>query len=81
MKSGFINAKIRRAYLELLKNLSPEMKLDIIKDLRRSLKASPLKNTSSLKRSFGAFKTEKETELLIKEIRDSRTFNRQIEEF
>ena len=79
MNAVDVNITIVDGYLKLLENLSTENKLDIISKLMQSIKTDFIDNKKSFKKSFGAFESEKSAEDIIQEIRDSRTFNRQIE--
>jgi hypothetical protein len=65
----------------MLYNLSPSNKLDLISKLTASVKSDITNKESSLKEAFGAFESEKSTDEIINEVRNSRTFTRQIEEF
>ncbi len=68
-------------YLELLDNLSPDSKLDLISKLSTSVKTDLADKKSSFKKAFGAYVSEQTAEEIISEIRNSRMFTRQIEEF
>ncbi|MCK5719234.1 MAG: hypothetical protein KAH84_04705 [Thiomargarita sp.] len=65
-------------YFDLLRNLTPNQKLELISWLSQSLKSS---ETISLKPLFGAFQSEQSAEQLIAEIQQSRLFNRKQETF
>ena len=81
MNSGNINTTIIEGYLGLLNNLSPDNKLDLISRLSASVKSDLSDKKSSFRKAFGAFESDKSAEEIIEEIRNSRTFTRQIEEF
>ncbi len=81
MKTVDINNSLIDGYLQLLHNLSPNNKLDLISKLSLSLKTDITDKRKSFKKSFGAFESEKSADEIITEIRKSRTFNRQIESF
>lgn len=81
MKTTQINTTLIDGYMLLLHNLSPDNKLDLISKLTSSVKADLTNRKSTFKKSFGAFQSEKTAEEIINEIRNSRTFNRVIEEF
>ena len=66
-------------YLSLLSNLSPETKLELISKLKDSLKPRKKRATISLKKLFGAFKSNKPADQIILEIRNARTFDRHLE--
>lgn len=46
-------------YVELLNNLSPDNKLDLISKLAASIKADLKNKKSTFKKAFGAFDTKK----------------------
>jgi hypothetical protein len=81
MNSADVNITIIEGYLELLDNLSPSNKLDLISRLSASVKSDLTDKKSSFQRAFGAFESDKSADEIIEEIRSSRTFTRQIEEF
>lgn len=76
-----IDAVIIEGYLQLLENLSPGSKLDLISRLTSSVKSDLAHKQSSFQKAFGAFESQKSADQIIQELRDSRTFTRQIEEF
>ncbi len=80
MKTADINTTIIEGYLQLLDNLSPSSKLDLISKLTASVKSDLTNKKSSFKKAFGAFQSEKSADEIINEIRSSRIFTRQIEE-
>lgn len=80
METVNINTTIIEGYLELLENLSPGNKLDLISKLTASVKSDITSKKSSLQKAFGAFESEKSAEEIITEIRSSRIFTRQIED-
>ena len=80
MKTADIHTSLINGYLGLLRNLSPDSKLDLIEKLTKSLRIDFTMNRKSLRRAFGAFQSDKTADELIKEIRESRTFTRHIEE-
>ena len=75
------NAIMIDNYFGLMRNLSKESKLQLISKLSNSLMEEPVEQEHAVDRFFGAFKSEKSAEEIIKEIRESRTFNREIEAF
>lgn len=81
MKKADVNTTIIESYLQMLDNLSPEIKLDLISKLSKSVKADMKAKKTAFKKAFGGFISEKSAEELITEIRNSRSFNRQIESF
>jgi predicted metal-binding transcription factor (methanogenesis marker protein 9) len=80
MKSN-TNAILIDNYFGLLSSLSKENKLKLIAKLSNSIIDEDSENENIVDKFFGAFKSEKNAEELIKEIRESRTFNRTIEPF
>jgi predicted metal-binding transcription factor (methanogenesis marker protein 9) len=75
------NAILIDNYFGLLNSLSKENKLKLIAKLSNSIIDEGSENENIVDKFFGAFKSEKSAEELIKEIRESRTFNRTIEPF
>lgn len=80
MKAVDINNTIIDGYIRLLDNLSPSNKLDLISKLTLSVKSDIAEKKKSFYKAFGAWDSTQTAEEIIKEIRNSRTFNRQIEE-
>lgn len=81
MRTTEINTTIIDGYIELLDNLSPDNKLELISKLTNSVEADLSNKKASFKRAFGAFESSKSAEEIIEEICSSRVFNRQIESF
>jgi len=80
MKAIDTNKTLIDGYLQLLENLSPSNKLDLIAKLTASVKTDVTDNKTSFYKAFGAWESKKTADEIIKEIHDSRTFNRQIEQ-
>ncbi len=80
METANMDTTLIDGYLQMLDNLSPSNKLDLISKLTTSIKSDITDKKSSFKEAFGAFESEKTAEEIINEIRNSRTFTRQIEE-
>lgn len=80
MKATDLNNKLINSYLELLKNLSPASKLDLISKLTQSVKADIGVKDNAFEKAFGAWEGDEHAEDLINRIKDSRQFNRHIEE-
>lgn len=74
-----INTHILNAYMAFLETLSPGTKLDIISKLTQSLKSEVKSKDNLFESSFGAWAGNESAEEIVKGIRDSRSFNRQIE--
>ena len=81
MKAIDINTTLIEGYIKLMNNLSPSTKLDLISKLTQSVKTDISKKKNSFNEAFGAWESDQSAEEIIKEIKDSRTFNHQIEKF
>ena len=81
MQTVDINKKLVDSYLELLQNLSPNSKLDLISGLSDSLKSGKKSKISSLKSLTGDFIPEKTGDEIIDELKKARNFNRETESF
>ena len=79
MITNEINTILIDGYVELLGNLSPDKKLELISKLSNLVKVDLTKKKSSFKNSFGALDTQKTAEEIITEIRNSRLSTRKIE--
>lgn len=78
MKTVDINTSLFDNYFGLLKNLSPEVKLDLIERLSKTLKVDFKSEKKVLKEAFGRWKSEKSADEIISDLRSNRSFNRQI---
>jgi hypothetical protein len=81
MQTIDINKRLVDSYLDLLKNLSPNSKLDLISGLSDSLKSGGKKKTSSLKSLAGDFIPEKTADEIMDDLKKARNFTRNIESF
>jgi hypothetical protein len=81
MKAIDINTKLIEGYLQLLDNLSPNNKLDLISKLTLSIKTDIAEKGNSFYKAYGAWDSKDSAEDIINEINKSRTFNRQLEQF
>ena len=81
MKAIDINRTLIEGYLRLLDNLSPSNKLDLISKLTLSVKTDITDRKKSFYKAFGAWESNQSADEIINDIRNSRTFNRQIEQF
>lgn len=82
MKAVDVNTTLIEGYLQLLENLSPGNKLDLISKLTLSVKTDVTdKKKKSFEKSFGAFESTKSAEEIIAELNSSRMFDRQTESF
>lgn len=79
MKTTNINTTLIDGYFGLIKNLSPEIKLDLIEKITKTLKIDLSNNNESMQKSFGAWQSSQPAEVIIDETRASRNFNRQLE--
>lgn len=75
------NIKIADNFVDMIKTLSDDVKLDIIAKIKASLVTTKKKQADdSWKDLFGAFKSNQSAEEIINEIQSSRYTNRQIED-
>lgn len=81
MSVAELNSKIVDSYLELLKNLSPVAKKDLIAKLTQLVKSDQAVQKDGLEASFGAWHGDEKAEDLIETIRASRIANRDTESF
>lgn len=79
MKTTDLNTALLDNYFGLIKNLSPEIKINLIEKIAKTLKGNITSNKSSLTDAFGAWKSKKSADEIITELRENRNFNRQIE--
>jgi hypothetical protein len=73
--------QILSGYWGLLSNLNPNLKLKLIEKLSKSVSRDIIIKKDRFEESFGAWIDNRDSEEIIKDIRDSRNFNRQIESF
>lgn len=81
MKAIDINITLIDGYLQMLDNLSPSNKLDLISKLTLSVKTDITKKKKTFYKAFGAWESNQTADQIIDDIRDSRAFTRQIEQF
>lgn len=79
MKAADINTTLIEGYLRLLDNLSPGSKLDLISKLSLSVKTDIADRKNTFYKAFGAWDSKQSAEQIIDDIKNSRTFNREIE--
>ena len=79
MKAVDINITLIEGYLRLLDNLSPDSKLDLISKLSLSVKTDISDRKNTFYKAFGAWDSKQSAEQIINVIKNSRTFNREIE--
>jgi len=68
-------------YSGLLNSLSKENKLRLIAKLSNSMAYEVVKNEDRIDKYFGAFISDKSAQEIIKELKESRNFNRSVEAF
>jgi len=68
-------------YFGLLNGLSKENKLRLIAKLSNSIADEVVKNEDRIDKYFGAFISDKSAQEIIKELKESRNFNRSVEAF
>ena len=73
--------QILNGYWGLLNTLTPNLKLKLIERLSKSINKDMSNNNDRFEKSFGAWIDSRDADQIIADIRDSRTFNRQIESF
>jgi hypothetical protein len=72
---------IAENFFGMIKNLSADVKLELISKISNSLKGTKKEQTDdSWKELFGAWQSEESAEELIEELKASRHTNRQIED-
>ena len=74
-----VDKKILNNYLGLLERLNPTMKLNLIDQLKKSVK-SRVSTKSQMKSAFGSWNSDESAEELIELIQNSRNTHRNIEE-
>ncbi|MEX0610036.1 MAG: hypothetical protein WD016_07245 [Balneolaceae bacterium] len=81
MNTADINTKLIDSYLSLLKNMSKQNKLYLISQLTRTVKTDLEQEETNFYNAFGGWDESESAEELIDIIKESRTFNKTIEEF
>jgi hypothetical protein len=81
MNTADINTKLIDSYLSMLKNMSTQNKLDLISKLTNTVKTDIGQENTEFYKAFGGWDETESAEELIETIKESRTFNRTIEEF
>lgn len=81
MKATNINTTLIEGYLKLLENLSSDNKLDLISKLTLSMKSQSNHKKKRFYKAFGGWDSNESAEVLIKNIHESRAFNRKVEKF
>ncbi|MEZ4848300.1 MAG: hypothetical protein R3B93_06705 [Bacteroidia bacterium] len=76
-----INRRLVNTYLELISQLGFNSKLELISRLSSSMKKKKKSSDESFFNLFGSFSDERSAEEIINDIKNARTFNREIESF
>ena len=76
MRSSDINANLVDCYYALLKNLSPNNKLELIAQLTKSIKKIKKIKDNSWKSLFGALVLEEPAEKFVDQMKKDRQFSR-----
>lgn len=79
MKAIDTNMSLIEGYMVLLKNLDPNLKLDLISKLTLSLKSTSTDNKRKFEKSFGSWDSKESADEIIKTLRNNRMFNRENE--
>lgn len=81
MEMNASELNIIKGYAELLENLSPTNKLELISKLSDSIKSDLKNRKNSFKKAYGAFESDQSAEEIIEDLRRNRNLNRHIESF
>jgi hypothetical protein len=81
MISSTQNNSLANYYFGFLENLNSDSKLDLISKLSLSLKGVNDAPEASLPSLFGAYKSEETAEEMIADLKNSRLFNQDIEDW
>jgi hypothetical protein len=76
MNSADINSPLIDSYFSLLKNLSPNSKLELIARLSKSMKTTTKTKDNSWKSLFGAFVLDQSADEFVEELKKDRKFSR-----
>lgn len=81
MKTADINASLINSYYTLLKNLSPNNKLELIARLSKSMKTTKKKGREiPLDELYGSWESDQTADELVAELKEARNFTRKREE-
>jgi len=83
MKTADINKNLVDSYFLLLKDLSPDNKLELIARLSKSMKKEKMakkKKENSLESLYGSWVSEQSADELVQELKNARNFFRKREE-
>jgi hypothetical protein len=76
MNSADINSSLIDSYFSLLKNLSPNSKLELIARLSKSMKTTKKTKDNSWKSLFGALVLDQSADEFVEELKKDRKFSR-----
>ena len=80
MKTADVDMNLVDSYYTLLKNLSPNNKLELIARLSKSMKTSKkAKKDTSWEALFGSWELDQSADEFVEELKKDRNFNRQRE--
>ncbi len=79
MKKTDINTALIENYFGLIRNLSPEIKLNLIEKITKTLKENLSIKENSIIAAFGAWDSDNSADDIIIELKNSRNVNRKIE--
>lgn len=82
MKSADLNTNLIDSYFILLKNLSPNNKLELIARLSKSMKTNKKKRKEiPLESLYGSWESDQTADELVAKLKAARNFNRKQEEW
>jgi hypothetical protein len=76
MNTTDINTNLVDSYYTLLRNLSPNNKLELITRLSKSMKTTKKKKDISLQSLYGSWVSDQTADELVDELKKDRNFNR-----
>ncbi len=76
MKTSDININLVDSYYVLLKNLSPNNKLELIARLSKSMTTTKKTKDNSWKSLFGALVLDQSADIFVEELKKDRKFSR-----
>jgi len=79
MKTSDININLVESYYTLLKNLSPNNKLELIARLSKSMKTTKSKKDTSWKSLFGALELDQSVDKFVEQLKKDRKYTRKRE--
>ncbi len=81
MKTADINTSLIDSYFTLLKNLSPNNKLELIAKLSKSMKTTKKTKDISWRSLFGALELDKSADDFVEDLKKDRNFSRKSIDF